>query len=92
MTVLKDPFTLPFSSDEYGLYIFDAMMNVVAWFNAPGGRIEGRGWGRFQYMEDGQQLYNVCDKTIKKIVGDETDSRKAVKFLNANWTAEWHNT
>lgn len=54
---------------------------AVTWFSGQ----HPRGWGRIQYMPDGQRLMNDWVTAYEKIVGAETDPEKVCELLNAAW-------
>lgn len=91
------PYTLPFWLDSHSSYVWDAERNMVADFCAGGinsGVIQGRGWGRLQYMDQGDKLHDAAHAAVVAIadgrLGKTTDQRQAiVNDLNQRWADEW---
>ena len=62
-----------------GLYVLDTKENMAADRNG------ARGWGRIQYMPDGERLHDLWCAEYVRIVGGERDCSKVAELLNAAW-------
>lgn len=82
---LRDLYKPPFRLGPYDRYVFDSLHNTVADFNGDGGGFRVRGWGRFQYLEDGDKIHDQMEALLLYIVGNEKDPHKIVGLLNAAW-------
>jgi len=78
----------PFKYDKIS-YIWDANNEMVADFMLPPNSIRPRGWGRMQYMPNGDKLHDACEAFIKELCKDfPTEPEKCVAALNAAWGME----
>lgn len=90
---IKHLYRAPFHSRR-GIYIFDADNNMVADFvdmtpgrwRVTGGPFRVRGWGRIQYMKDGDNLFTTCQNFLTDVVKDvRMDPKACVDKLNDVW-------
>lgn len=78
----------PFKSDHMKIYIFDADQNMVADFMPlmPNPSFRPRGYGRFKYMENGDELHSQMSKFLIDLVKDHpADYQKCLDALNKAW-------
>lgn len=82
---LRALYLAPFRYDGIS-YIWDQNNEMVADFRGEGGSIRPRGWGRFQYMEDGTTLHDQMEALIISICAQfSTYPEHCVAALNAAW-------
>lgn len=84
ITLIESKYKKPFSFDGHG-YIDDADGNMVADFYSKDGSIRPRGWGRFQYMEDGDKIHDAMEALILSTCAGLKSPEACVVALNALW-------
>ena len=86
--VVRSLFAAPFEAvgptESQPLYLLDSKAHVAA-SRLTRKRWEPRGWGRHQYMEDGEARHTAWCVFFESLVKDERDAAKVVALLNEAW-------
>lgn len=73
-------------------YVYDADGHTVADFRRSldgRGALRPRGWGRLQYMPDGEALHDEAEAfLIGLVAGHPTDPERCLAAINAAWIAQ----
>jgi len=81
------PFTAHGPEGGAPIVVSDRMKNTVATAYGTGSCWwMPRGWGRHQYMEDGEALHDAWCAFFRALVGDERDAVEVVRRLNEAWS------
>ena len=84
--IVRKLFSPPFSISSTEIRDFKYQQVVSLGFPVSCPDPVPRGWGRIQYLPDGEKKMDLWEEFFWELVRDETDGQKIVNLLNESWS------